>query len=231
MRARALLLVSCLLAVPATAQVRPQAGPGDPRLQTVAYDANQVVELAVGTGYQLTIELAPDEHIEDVAVGDSSAWQVSADKRGDHLFIKDLAPVSTDMIVLTDARRYAFDLIPSSGTGGAYLLHFTYQGSAASGADAQASAEPVMVRYFMSGSKLLRPTQILEDGIHTYLTFPADQPLPAVFMLDRLGHETLINGAMRDGKYVIDAIASELIFKLDKDQATAKRIVEKDGHG
>jgi type IV secretion system protein VirB9 len=231
MKIALLLAVSLGVALPATAQVRPQPGPGDPRLQTVAYDPNQVVELTVGTGYQLTIELAADEHIENVAVGDSNAWQVTADKRGDHLFIKDLAPVTTNMVVLTDARRYAFDLTPSSGSGGAYLLHFTYPAASANAADAAASAEPVMVRYFMSGSKLLRPTDIVEDGVHTYLTFPADQPLPAVFMVDRLGRETLINGAMRDGKYVIDAIAPELIFKLDKEQAVAKRVVEKSGHG
>ena len=73
----ALFLMALLLPGTAIAQVRPAPGPGDPRIQTIVYDANQVVQLQVASGYQLAIEFAPDERIENVAVGVSSAWQVT----------------------------------------------------------------------------------------------------------------------------------------------------------
>jgi type IV secretion system protein VirB9 len=86
MRFAPLLLL--LLAHGAQAQIRPSPGGGDPRLQTVPYDANQVVQLPVATGYQLMVAFDAGEHIETMAVGDSAGWQVSANKRGDFMFVK-----------------------------------------------------------------------------------------------------------------------------------------------
>ncbi|HZF95144.1 MAG TPA: TrbG/VirB9 family P-type conjugative transfer protein, partial [Allosphingosinicella sp.] len=94
----ALALVLAFAALPAAAQVRPQPGAGDRRLQTIDYAADQVVILEVAAGYMLTVELAPDEQIENVALGDSGAWQVTANRRGDRLFIKPLqGGISTNM--------------------------------------------------------------------------------------------------------------------------------------
>jgi len=68
-----LAAIAAAIAIPAMAQVRPQPGGGDPRIQTVMYDADQVVSLQVPGGYELKVEFAPDERIENVAVGDSGA--------------------------------------------------------------------------------------------------------------------------------------------------------------
>ena len=63
-----------LLAAPtALAQVRPQPGPGDPRVQTVMFAPDQVVQLQAAPGYQITVALNPDERIESIALGDSAA--------------------------------------------------------------------------------------------------------------------------------------------------------------
>ena len=39
---------------------------------------------------QATIDFGEDEHIENVAIGDSSAWQVTPNKRANLLFVKPL---------------------------------------------------------------------------------------------------------------------------------------------
>src|SRR3546814_20266945 len=82
MIARALAILLALSAAPAVAQVRPQPGTGDARMQTVDYQRNQVVEIQGAPGYQVMIALAPDEHIQNIAVGDSGAWQVVASPSG-----------------------------------------------------------------------------------------------------------------------------------------------------
>jgi type IV secretion system protein VirB9 len=118
LRSRPLLsaLLGLLLAMPAAAQVRPEPGPGDPRIQSVLYDANQVVQIQAATGYQVTVEFAQDERIENIAVGDSGAWQITPNKRGDHLFIKAVGQgVTTNLTVVTDARTYVFELAPLFG--------------------------------------------------------------------------------------------------------------------
>jgi len=224
-----LLVLALLLPVAATAQVRPKPGPGDPRIQSVLYDTNQVVQLQVATGYQLTIEFALDERIENVAVGDSGAWQITPNKRGDHLFIKALQPgVTTNLTVVTDARSYMFDLSPLYGPlpDMAYTVRFTYPPTAvATIADATPAAPPG--RYRLGGTRAIRPSQIDDDGEKTYIVWPTDKPLPAVFAIDEKGREMLVDGYMRDGQYVIDSVKPKLLFRLDKDLATAVRVKPK----
>ena len=105
----------CALVPGASAQVRPKPGTGDPRIQSVDFAPDQVVLIQGATGYSVTVELSPDEQVENVAVGDSSAWQVTANHRGDHLFVKNLiSGVTTNMTVVTSAHTYYFELAPLS---------------------------------------------------------------------------------------------------------------------
>jgi type IV secretion system protein VirB9 len=221
-----LVLLALLMPVAVMAQVRPAPGPGDPRIQTVLYDTNQVVQLQVATGYQLTVEFALDERIENVAVGDSGAWQVTSNKRGDHLFIKAVQPgVTTNLTVVTDARSYMFDLAPLYGPlpDMAYTVRFTYPPTAvATVADTAPLVEPG--RYKLGGTRAIRPSEIDDDGEKTYIVWPADKPLPAVFAIDEKGREMLVDGHMRDGQYVIDSVKPKLLFRLDKDVASAVRV-------
>ena len=132
MRRLVLLILLALAAAPAAAQVRPTPTPGgNPHLQSVKYAEGQVVVLELAPGYQLAVELGSDEQIENVAVGDANAWQVTANKRGDRLFIKAMQSGSpTNMTVITNARLYAFELTPlfSGAANMAYVVKFEYPG-------------------------------------------------------------------------------------------------------
>jgi type IV secretion system protein VirB9 len=218
-----------LLAMPAAAQLRPEPGPGDPRIQSVLYDANQVVQLQVATGYQLTVEFAPDERIENVAVGDSGAWQVTPNKRGDRLFIKAVGQgVTTNLTVVTDARTYAIELSPLFGAlpTMAYTVRFRYATPAAVTLVANDAALGPG-RYKLSGDKALRPAAIDDDGVHTYIAWGPDQTLPAIFAIDDKGNETLVNGMTREGRFVIDAVSNKLVFRIDRQTAGAMRVPQK----
>lgn len=225
MRHTALLLPLLLLApIPAQAQMRPEPDGGDPHIQVVDYQPEQIVRVEVATGYQATIELASDEHIENVALGDSGAWQISSNRRGDRLFVKPTVPgVTTNMSVITDTRRYNFELAPSPGLAGAWSVRFRYP----SGPQDPGAAEgnKVVGRYKVRGDKTLRPSGIHDDGVHTYVEWPEDKALPAIYALNGQGKETLINGMMRDGRMVIDSVQNELIFRIDKHKAQAVRVV------
>lgn len=221
-----LVAAALLWSLSGAAQVRPQPGSGDPRLQSIEYRAEQIVTLEVATGYQLALEFAPDERIESVAVGDSGAWLVTPTKRGSHLFVKPAVEgVSTNMTVVTDARTYLFDLQPLPGPSPmmAYTVRFTYP-KPADGAAASVMAQAVVeTRYRVRGDRKLRPSAISDDGIKTYIRWPADVALPAVYGIDERGGETLVNGMMRDGLYVIDGVSEQLVFRIDNRIARAKR--------
>lgn len=100
---------------------------GDNRLQTLVFDENAVVRIDGMVKVQTTIKFAPDEVIENVAIGDSSAWQVQPNKAQTILFVKPLDPTArTNMTVVTDKRTYLFDLVASPRNSALYVLQFRY---------------------------------------------------------------------------------------------------------
>jgi len=209
---------------PAFAPPQPPPPSFDSRIQSVEYHEDQVIPIHVAAGYQLMVEFAADERIESVAVGDSGAWQVTPNHSGDRIFIKPLqSGLSTNLTVVTSARTYTFDLSPGS-TDAPYVLRFSYPG-----ANETAEADPageVEGRYRLSGNRALRPSRISDDGVHTYIEWPRDRALPAVYALDERGQESLVNGMMRDDLFVIDAVVHRLVFRIDRDVARAERVAE-----
>jgi type IV secretion system protein VirB9 len=217
-----------LIATPLAAQIRPEPGTGDPRHQIVTYDENQVTLVQAAPGFQVTIQFAPDELIENVAVGDSGAWQVTPNRRGDVLFVKPIMPgTATNMTVVTSVRLYIFDLKPLLNPipDMAYTLRFSYPGEKEA-ADSSSPAD--LGRYQLSGDRALRPSAISDDGRHTYIQWATAQDLPAVYSVDEDGKESLVNGMMREGIFVIDSVEQRLAFRIDRQVARAARVATGD---
>ena len=111
--------LALILAAPLSAQ--------DNRLKTLVFDENAVVRIDGMVKAQTTIKFAPDEMIENVAIGDSAAWQVQPNKAQTILFVKPLEPAArTNMTVVTDKRTYLFDLVASPRNSALYVLQFRY---------------------------------------------------------------------------------------------------------
>lgn len=219
----ALLLLLC--GVPLAGQVRPIPGAGDPRLQTISYDPNQIVQLAVASGYQLMVSFAPGERVETIAVGDSASWQVTTNKRGDFLFIKALGEGrTTNMTVVTDARIYLFELSPGLAytPEQAFSLRFTYPEDEIA---AKPEAEVIpRYRYRIGGAPALRPSRVVQEGKTLIVEWPPSAALPAIFRIEDDGRETLVSSEVQDGRFIIAGLPKALRFRLDKQTATAKRI-------
>jgi type IV secretion system protein VirB9 len=225
-----------LLAGPAAhAQVEPQSAGGDPHLQQVDYDSEQIVQLRGAPGYQMMVELSPDENIQSVALGDSSAWQVSVNKEGDRLFLKPAqADVSTNMTVVTSVRVYNFDLASLLGPSPdmPYTVEFRYPAPRTAAVDNEyvdvASATRRISRYKVSGDRRLWPTGMTNDGQRTLISWPRTVPIPAVYAVDARGQDVLVNGMMgTDDVYVIDGVPDRLKFQIDRSVAYAVRAMPK----
>jgi type IV secretion system protein VirB9 len=226
----ALLAVALATGAGASAQVRPQPGIGDARMQTVEYRRDQVVEVEAAPGYQVMIALAPDEQVQNVAVGDSGAWQVVASQAGNMLFVRPtVGGVSTNMTVITSARFYAFDLVPANGAP-PYEIRFRYPPEPDAGpATASGDAAAAVGLYRLGGTRSLYPARMHDDGARTFIDWPADVALPAVFIIDDHGRERLANGNMRGHLYVIDSVHDQLLFRIDRKTARARRYLPEVG--
>lgn len=218
---RALLLAALLLAAPAHATVVPQPGLKDPRIRSVLYDPDEVVRLRGYLGQAVTVEFAPDERIENVSVGDALGWQITPNKRADLLFIKpvDRAPV-TGMTVITDRRRYTFELSVAPPDARrddlAWEVRFTYPAPPAPPPAVVAAMEPppapveINSAYAWDGVRALLPSRVWDDGRATYLQWPAGVTLPTVFVVDATGRERLVDMAARGDSFVVDETAAKL---------------------
>ena len=190
----------------------PTPGAADPRIQTVEFDPDQVVQVRGRLGYELTIEFGPDERIENVAIGDASAWQVTPNRRANLLFVKPLmAGASTNMTVVSDRRRYTFDLTVEGGDI-PYLLKFHYAAPAVE--SAAAAAAPIRNReYAFKGARALKPAEVSDDGQVTYFRWPPDAGAPAIFVITPDGEENLVNSAVRDGHTVVEQVAPAFVLR------------------
>jgi type IV secretion system protein VirB9 len=223
--AAAACLLAVPLAAPLAAEITPQPGTGDPHIQSVPYDADQVVALRVAAGYAVTIAFSPDERIETVTVGDSGSWQVQANRRADHLVVKPVGGGgSTNLTVITDARVYNFTLYGASGGDPSlpYTLSFTYPPPP--GAQVE-TVPPTLASYRLHGDRALWPAALSDDGEATSIVWPSATTLPAVYQDDEAGKEALVNGLMHEGTYVIQGVHKRLVFRRGKESAIATRIV------
>lgn len=229
---RAIFLL-LLFGTPAAAQATlpPAAMSGDPRLQTLPYDVGRVVRLRIPLGFQTTLVLDPNERVENVALGDSDSWQVEPNGRGDHVFIKPVrAGAVTNLTVVTDIRVYVFELSTSFGAAAdtPFIVRFLYPEVRPPASELPAPM-PISGHYRLTGSRPLRPGAVSDDGRSTFVEWRPDQTLPAVFALDERRREILLDGHMRDGRYVIDGVYQTLLFKLDRQVARAARTISRSG--
>jgi len=237
MKWRLLGLLQYLVAGPVAAQIQPHPAGADPHLQVVDYVDGEVVQLSGAPGYQLMVVLSPDEQIRNVAIGDTNAWQISANKDGNRLFLKPTqAGTATNMTVVTSVRTYAFDLqaLDGGSMDTPYTVQFRYPPPSPAANDNEyvdvSALKRRLSRYRLSGDRQLRPSSISDDGDHTYISWPKTVPIPAVYALDRSGNETLVNGMMgTNDTYVIDGAPQELIFRIDHNAARAERMAPRKG--
>ena len=209
----------------------------DGHLQTVHYEADQVVSVKGRLGYQSMIEFGQGETIENVAVGDSAAWQVTPNKRANLLFLKPLmGKARTNMTVVTDQRVYLFDLsVAPSGNTPLYNLRFTYgvpkparpqqriaypQLLANASVAAPAVAHPKLnYDWKRKGDKEILPARFYDDGRATYLQWKAGAPMPALLERDEKGREGLINYRVQGQFIVVDEVPRTLVMRLGKKTA------------
>lgn len=237
MKAALLLLAAFgLSAVQAAAQPAPvaqTAAPAvqppapDPRIRTRVYSPDTIYRVYGHTGYQIMVQLEPDDRVQTIAIGDASGWQITPNEGRNLVFLKPLRPtLRTNMSIVTDRRTYNFELSAFNGTNArpsdlTYVLRFHYPQPA--GAKGNTDDQPVLGpgpfnrAYSFEGSDLNVPAQVFDDGRATYFRFPDGAPRPAIFVLDPGAGESIVNVAYRGPYTVVDRVAPLFILKQGRE--------------
>lgn len=230
---RRFAIIFALLAAPLGAQpARPLDS--DSRLETVEWREGAVIPMRTTLGGALTVIFAPGEIVQSVVVGDSQAVQVLVAPQADSLVLRTQQAPRNDLVdVRTHLRSYRFRLLVGPANDVVYAVRFSIASAGPSGLSAPAGDAPLAMppeatnRYSLKGLASLRPLQVSDDGLRTYIEWAPDQTLPAVFALNALGDEETVDSYMRNGLMVIDRVYPRLVFRIGKFKAQAERQVAK----
>jgi type IV secretion system protein VirB9 len=208
----------------------PLRGVTDSRIRTVLYSPDEVYRLYGFVGFHLDLEFASDEVFLGLSAGDPEALTYSA-----HENVLTLRPKAAssqmNVTVSTNKRRYYFEYTiaarpPSRFADEVmYAVRFMYPANRAVQnaltpeerverdlALAQ-KARPRNVDYWFCGNRVIKPMAASDDGVHTRLTFDAKAELPAIFVRNDDGSESLLNFNMDAGDVVIHRVAARFIVR------------------
>src|SRR6516225_10892571 len=185
----------------------------DARIRVVVYATDDVYRLKGYVGYQIDLEFESGEAFVGLGTGDLDSLTFAA--QDNHLFLKPRAAgVDTNLTVLTTRRTYHFDYTsterrPDPAFGDViYVLRFVYPAQRSDRAAAAVEHELVTapetrwhnLDYGYRGSPELKPVSARDDGVQTRLRFDSHAELPAVFIRNDDGSESLVNFTLDAGE-------------------------------
>lgn len=209
-------LILCFSADAVFAEAIPRPGRVDTRVRDVVYNKDNVTAIDASYGTSTMIELQPDEKIETLALGDSIAWKVEPNRKGDIIFVKPVDKnAQSNLNVVTDKRIYSFLLRSNTRppSGQIYAVRFRFPDDEASTkllAQAKERAANPNLKdlnianansdYGYKGSSVNKPVAVFDDGTKTWFRFEGETP--AVYIVDADRNESLVN-FRTEGPYVI----------------------------
>lgn len=229
----AALALCCLASAIADAESVPTRGAVDPRIRTALYNPQQVYRLYGYVGYAIELVFEDGERFAGDGGGDLDG--IAIGWHTNHLILKPkVANVGTNLVIYTDRRAYRFeysatDQAPDPATEEViWAVQFVYPAPPAQKigptvadqvqADFRKAADgrSKNLDYWYCGSPTIRPVATSDDGVQTRLTFGAKEELPAVFLSNADGSESLLNFSIEQGDVVIHRVAARFILRRGK---------------
>ena len=234
------MALSGVSASPSFAEKRPEPGPADSRLRTVLYNPRDVVKIVAHYGFQTLVQFADGEAIENISIGDSLAWQVSPNERGNLLFLKPIErDAQTNLTIVTqlddaEQRVYVFALdarstLRADDPALTWTVKFRYpevpESLITRSIRRPVNEHPVdgdeqgidpagwNFHYSYDGDAGQVPLRIFDNGRFTYFEFDAMTDTPAIFLVDADANESVVNSVRRGRYFVVQRTGREFALR------------------
>jgi type IV secretion system protein VirB9 len=240
-----LILVTGLCS-PAFALDTPRSAPQDSRIRFVDYQPYNITKVVGTLRSSVQIEFAADEEIAHVALGNSVAWEVAPAGNILFLKPRENQPVTNISVVTTrrdgSTRSYQMELTVRDGTVEAgqntyFYVKYRYPADEAeqrrldAAARAQAAqagqADRVLSlheaygprnwRYSAQGAQPLEPQAVYDNGKVTTFAFVGNQEMPAIYMENSDGTESLVPRSVDGNLVLVHAISRKFILRRGGD--------------
>jgi type IV secretion system protein VirB9 len=231
---------------PVLALETPRGAPQDGRIRFVDYQPYNITRVVGSLRSSVQIEFAADEEIAHVALGNTVAWEVAPAGNILFLKPRENQPVTNISVITTrrdgSTRSYQMELTVRDGPVAAgqdtyFYVKYRYpadeaerrrQDAAAHAQAAQAGqADQVLAlheqygprnwRYAAQGSTALEPQAVYDNGKITTFAFSANQEMPAIYMENSDGTESLVPKSVDGELVLVHAISRKFILRRGGD--------------
>ena len=220
----------------------PRGASQDSRVRFVDYQPYNITRIVGSLRSSVQVEFAADEEIAHVALGNSVAWEVAPAGNILFLKPREHQPVTNISVVTTrrdgSTRSYQMELTVRDGTvevgqNTYFYVKYRYpadeaerrrQVAAARAIAAQAKeADNVLAlhesygprnwRYSAQGSQALEPQSVYDNGKITTFTFVGNQEMPAIYIENSDGSESLVPKSVDGNMVLVHAISRKFILR------------------
>ncbi|WP_432444920.1 P-type conjugative transfer protein VirB9 [Rhizobium leguminosarum] len=224
----------------------PRGASQDSRVRFIDYQPYNITKIVGTLRSSVQIEFAADEEIAHVALGNSVAWEVAPAGNILFLKPRENQPVTNISVVTTrrdgSTRSYQMELTVRDGTVEAgqntyFYVKYRYPADEAerrrleTAARAQAAqageADKVLAlheaygprnwRYSAQGSAALEPQAVYDNGKVTTFAFAGNQEMPAIYMENSDGSESLVPKSVDNNLVLVHAISRKFILRRGGD--------------
>lgn len=224
----------------------PRGASQDNRVRFVDYQPYNITRVVGTLRSSVQVEFAADEEIAHVALGNSVAWEVAPAGNILFLKPREHQPVTNISVVTTrrdgSTRSYQMELTVRDGTVEAgqntyFYVKYRYPADeaerrrveAATRAQAAQAGEADRVfalheaygprnwRYSAQGSVSLEPQAVYDNGKVTTFAFVGNQEMPAIYMENSDGTESLVPKSVDRNLVLVHAISRKFILRRGAD--------------
>ncbi|ODR88824.1 P-type conjugative transfer protein VirB9 [Sinorhizobium alkalisoli] len=240
------LLLAGSLVSSALALEVPRGATQDNRIRFVNYQPYNITKIVGTLRSSVQIEFAADEEIAHVALGNSVAWEVAPAGNILFLKPRENQPVTNISVVTTrrdgSTRSYQMELTVRDGSVAAgqntyFYVKYRYpadeaerrrlEAEARARAAQSAQADRVLGlheaygprnwRYSAEGSQALEPQAVYDNGKVTTFAFVGNQEMPAIYIENSDGTESLVSKSVSGNLVLVHAISRKFILRRGGD--------------
>ncbi|WP_268906966.1 P-type conjugative transfer protein VirB9 [Brucella tritici] len=239
-------MVVVMSSLPAGALEVPSGGGQDNRVRFVDYQPYNVTRVIGSIRSSVQVEFAADEEIAHIALGNSVAWEVAPAGNILFLKPRENQPVTNISVVTTrrdgSKRSYQMELVVREGSVAAgeatyFYVKYRYPADEAErwrleAEAAKRAAQAVLAdqvlnvheqygprnwRYSAQGSAAIEPQAVYDNGKITTFAFTGNQEMPAIYIENSDGTESLVPKTVQGDLVMVHAISRKFILRRGND--------------
>lgn len=242
----AAVAVAALTMHPAQALEIPASAQQDNRVRFVNYQPYNITRIVGTIRSSVQVEFAPDEEIAHVALGNTVAWEVAPAGHILFLKPRENQPATNISVVTTrrdgSKRSYQMELVVRDGSVDAgqntyFYVKYRYPADEAERRRLDDEAKkraaeagyadqvlgiheqygPRNWRYSAQGTAAIEPQAVYDNGKVTTFAFSGNQEMPAIYIENSDGTESLVPKTVQGDLVLVHAISRKFILRRGSD--------------